>query len=295
MSKKESHDQRGYSFRLPLIGLLVASAVGGWWAWENSSIVADWKDHLFHYVDNQDIATLESKYTPEQIMNAHRQELVGNDKKTFQEPIYKFYPYLLFDVKYTEDQKTREGVVLWGLTNGEIVLNTETWDTTHGFKDCLECQASRNDFKIIQALSKRQGALPIDELQRELKVEREVLEPWIESAKQKHLVVQKGQLLQLHFENPRFLVVPQTRLRQHLVSKPIVNSQKVAKTYSRNQIINMAQAAFGNDFKIRNEKEIFLPVYRLEVLNPDGSISASEWNALTGQRIQPSYFSQGMR
>ncbi|WP_068470680.1 hypothetical protein [Candidatus Protochlamydia phocaeensis] len=298
MAKKDNASPSSSSFsfrRLLLGGLLLACAGGGWWAWENNSTVADWKDHLFQYVDNQDIVTLESRYSPEQIMEAHRQELLTNDKKTFQEPIQKYYPFLLLDVKYTEDQKTREGVVLWSLTDGEIVLNTDTWETTHGFKDCVECQASRNDFKVIQALARRQGSLSLDELQRELKVEREVLEPWIESAKQKHLIVQKGQLLQLHFENPRFLVLPQTRLKQQLVSKPIINSQKVGKTYSRSQIINMAQAAFGSDFKIRSEKEIFLPVYRIEVLNPDGSLSATEWNALTGQRILPSYLSQALR
>ncbi|WP_181679011.1 hypothetical protein [Candidatus Protochlamydia amoebophila] len=291
MSKKEQHNQPPF-FRPFLIILLIAASVGGWWAWENSTLVADWKDRLLHYVDNQDISTLESKYSPEQIINTHRQELVDSDRKTLQEPIQKYYPYLLLDVKYTEDQRPREGVVLWGLTNGEIVLNSDTWETTHGFKDCLDCGASKNDFKIIQALARRQGALTIDELQKELKIEKEIFEPWIESAKQKHLIIQKGQILQLHFENPRFLVLPQTRLKQQIVSKPVTNDQKASKTYTRNQIVNLAQVAFGNDFKIRNEKEIFLPVYRFEVLNPDGSISASEWNALTGQPFQPASFSQ---
>jgi hypothetical protein len=291
MSKKENH-KKSSSFRLPLIGLLIAAAAAGWWGWENSPLVADWKDRLFHYVDNQNISTLESKYSSDQIVNAHRQELVDNERKTLQEPIQKYYPYLLLDVKYTEDQKTREGVVLWGLTNGEIVFNSDTWETTHGFKDCLDCGATKNDFKIIQALARRQGLVTIEALQKELNVEREVLDSWIESAKQKHLIVQKGQSLQLHFENPRFLIIPQTRLKQQVVSKPVTNEQKVSKTYTRNQIVNLAQTAFGSDFKIRDEKEIFLPVYRFEVLNPDGSISATEWNAITGQRFHPASFTQ---
>ncbi len=287
MAKKETKT----SFRrLPLIALLVILVAGGWWTW-NSPAVANWKDHIFQYVDNRDIATLEAHYLPEQIIEAHRQELLGNDKRTLQSTLLNYYPYLLLDVKYPESNRTREGLLLWGLNDGEMVLNTETWETTHGFKDCLECQATRSDFKILQALARRQGMMTIEELQKELQVEREALNSWIEGAKQKYLIVQKGNVLQLHFEKPKLLVTPQTKIKQHLVSKPLGEGQKVPRTYSHSQIMEITQAAFGNDFKIRNEQEVFLPVYRLEILNPDGSVQVSEWNALTGQRILPHYLS----
>lgn len=278
--------------RLPLIGFFIALIMGGWWFWQSDTF-SDWKDRAFQYIDNRDIVTLESRFLPEQILDAHRQELLGDDKRTLQHTLLKYYPYLLLDVKYTDDQKTREGVLLWGLQDGEMVLNTETWETTRGFRDCLECQATRQDFKIIQTLARRQGAMQIDDLQKELRLEKEVLDSWIEEVKRKHLVVQKGQLLQLHFESPRLLVTPQTRIKQHLVSKPLGAGQKASKTYSRSQIIAITQAAFGNDFKIRSEQEVFLPVYSLDILNPDGSIQVSEWNALTGQRIIPRYLSIG--
>lgn len=286
MAKKES---KSYSRRLPLIALLLLLAVGSWWAWQ-SPVLANWKDQIFQYVDNRDIVTLEVRYLPEQILETHRQELLGN-KRNLQNTALKYYPYLLLDVKYTESNRTREGVLLWGLNDGEMVLNTETWDVTHGFKDCLECQATRSDFKILQALARHVGMMTIEELQKELHVERDILSAWIEGAKQKHLIVQKGNSLQPHFENPKLLVTPQTKIKQHLVSKPLGEGQKVSRTYSRSQIMSIAQAAFGNDFKVRNEQEVFLPVYNLEILNPDGSVQMSEWNALTGQRILPHYLS----
>ena len=90
---------------------------------------------------------------PEQIVDAHRKELLGGGKKSLQNTTLKYYPYLLLDVKYPDSSKTREGVLLWGLTDGEMVLNTDTWESTHGFRDCLECQAGRNDFKMLQALA----------------------------------------------------------------------------------------------------------------------------------------------
>ena len=288
MAKKE---QNMSSRRLPIIFLALLLIGGGWWAWE-SDAWTNWKDRILQYVDNRDILTLEARILPEQIVEAHRQELLGNDKRTLQNTSLKYYPYLLLDVKYLDDNKTKEGFLLWGLNDGEMLINTESWETTHGFRDCLECQATRSDFKILQAIARHQGTLSVDDLQKELRVEGEILNAWIEDAKQKHLIMQKGHLLQLHFENPKLLVVPQTRIKQHLVSKPIGDGQKMPRTYSRSQIMKITQAAFGNDFKIRSEKEIFLPVYSLEIRNPDGSVQFSEWNALTGQRIDPHYLSQ---
>lgn len=282
MAKKES---KKFSFlRLPILFLLALVAIAIWWLWETKTSV---QDIFLSYVDKGEITTLESRYTPEQIMRAHQIDLIGsNTGRTYQDPIYKYYPYLLLDVKYTEDKKSREGLLLWSLTDGEIVLNTDHWETTHGFTDCLDCQATREDFKVLQALAKHQGILSLDNLQQELHVERDVLENWLESAKEKHLIVQIGNTIQLHFENPKILVLPQTQIKQHLVSKPISDGSRVSKTYSRSQIVDIAKAAFGNDFKIRNEQEVFLPVYSISVLNPDGSVHTSDWNAITGQPLK---------
>jgi hypothetical protein len=276
-----------FSFRLLFPFALL---VGGWWLWQSESMV-NWKDRALQYVDNREITTLESRFLPEDIIERHQRVLL-EDRRTLRQTTLKYYPYLLLDVKYTEGQKTHEGFLLWGLHDGEMVLNADTWDTTHGFRDCLECQANNQDFKILQALARRQGSLSLEDLQKEMKIEREAIETWVQRAKQKHLVVQKGQLIQLHFENPKILVTPQTRMQQPFVVKALGEGQKAAKNYTRSQIMGIAQAAFGSDFKIRKEQEVFLPVYSIDVLNPDGSIQTSEWNSLTGQQIIPRYFSK---
>lgn len=274
-------------FNLPIILLIAILGVGGWWLWNEEST---WKDFLIDYIENREILSVESKYTPQQIMEAHRLDLIGeHSKRSFGEFQHKYYPYLLLDVKYTENQKSREGYLLWSLYDGEIVLNNDTWNTTHGLKDCLEAKANRHDFKILQTLAPHQEGMSIEELQKALHVERELLEPWLEAAKKKHLVTQKGNQVQLHFENPRIVVAPQTRMVQNLVSKSIQIGQKGSRRYSPNQIIEISQNAFGNDFKIRSQQEIYLPVYSLAVVNADGSIFTSEWNAVTGERMGPRY------
>lgn len=283
MAKKEIRSSR----RLLFLGIVFIGIVG-WWVWHDATW-ANLKDRLLQYIENHDIVTLESRFLPEQIIEAHRQELFGQDKRTLQNTTLKYYPYLLLNVKYLDNNKTREGVLLWSLNDGEMVLNTESWEITHGFYDCLECRATRTDFKILQALARRQGNLSMEDLQKEVHVEREILNVWIEEAKQKHLILQKGNYLQLHFENPKLLITPQTKIKQHLVSKPLGDGEKIPRNYSHKQIVAMTQAAFGTDFTIRSEQEVFLPVYHLEILNPDGSIQTSEWNALTGQRIIPHY------
>jgi len=278
------------SKRLPMLVIVIALAAGGWWIWHSPEI-SNWKDRVLQYVDNRDIETLEARYLPNEIFEAHQNELIGSDKKNLHNTALKYYPYLLLDVKYRDHAKTREGVLLWGMTEGEIILNTDTWEATHGFRDCLECQASKNDFKVMNALASHQGVSSIEQLQKDLRLERDVLDILIENAREKGLVIQNGSQVQLHFENPKILVTPQTKINQHFVYKPMNDGQKVPRAYSQSQIMTIAQEAFGNDFKIRSSKEVFLPVYSLEILNPDGSVQTSEWNALTGEKIVPHYLS----
>ncbi len=265
----------------------VLTAVAVFVLWESNPQM---QNLVKQYVENGEFLTLEAKYTADEIMESHKKELLAGSKHAFQEPSMKFYPYLLLEIKYTKsDKKTHEGVVLWSQIDGEMVLNTETWDITHGFEDAIKASATRPEFMIMNALAKYNGSLSREKLQQELHLEGDTLDPWIDSARQKHLVIQKGNELKLHFQNPKILVNPETKISQALVSKPYSFLQSVGRKYSQGQIEKIAKAAFGQDFTIREVKEVFLPVYRIEVLNPDGSIFTSHWNALNGKKISPSY------
>ena len=188
--------------------LIAAVLVGaGWWFAQNNPNVLSM---LEQYIDNGEIMTFEARYTPERIMDQYGKELASGER-AFQKAELKFYPYALLDVKYsTPDKKTKEGVLLWSFVDGEMVINCETWEKTHGFEDAINSQANRNDFKILNALAKNKGKATIEQLQKDLQVEEDVLQPWLDDSKSKHLVVQKGNEIQLHFQNPRILVVPQT-------------------------------------------------------------------------------------
>ncbi|MEC7839916.1 MAG: hypothetical protein VX777_07740 [Chlamydiota bacterium] len=265
--------------------LLSGTLIGGIWLFNNNPDLAS---TITQYIENGDFLTLEARYSPEDIMQAHRHELLVDDYHSYQEPSLKFHPYLLIEAKYTgKGQRTREGIILWSLVDGEMVLDTDTWSKTHGFQDALLVNATRNEFKILNVLAKYGGATSKEKLKKELNLEPEIFEPWIDSARGKHLIIQKGNHLFLHFQNPNILVTPQTKISQWLVTKPYNHAQRIPKRFSRKQVEKISKAAFGSNFTIRSMKEVALPVYSVEVLNPDGSLHTSFWNALNGQRINP--------
>jgi len=242
------------------------------------------------YVENGEMTTLKAKYTADQIMESNRKELLVDSQHTYREAGLKYHPYALMEVKYTQsDKKPREGMILWSLVDGEIVINTESWDKTHGFEDAINADANRNDFKLMLALAKQRGAATLEQLQKELRIEKETLSAWIESASSKHLVVQKGNEVQLHFQDPKILVQPETKMTDLIVKKPYNHTQRVSNKYTFSQIQKIGKAAFGDDFSVRSSTEVFLPVYSIEVQNPDGSTFISYWNALTGQKLAPRY------
>jgi ABC-type dipeptide/oligopeptide/nickel transport system ATPase subunit len=145
----------------------------------------------------------------------------------------------------------------------------------------------------MHALSKTRGTATFEQLQKELRIEKETLESWIASAASKYLVVQKNNEIQLHFQDPKITVVPETKMTDWLVKKPYNHAQRVSSRYTISQIQKVAKAAYGEDFSVRSSTEVFLPVYNIEVLNPDGSTFTSFWNAITGQQMNPRYNFKG--
>ncbi|MBS0624757.1 MAG: hypothetical protein JSS32_01755 [Verrucomicrobia bacterium] len=271
-----------------LIFICLVAAVGSFWAWNS---MPRFRSRLEDVVSTGSFQTLEVRYSAENIMDMHRKELLKDSDHIFLEPALKFVPYLLMEVKYTRNlDKTGEGVILWGLLDGEMVINTSTWEKTHGFTDCLASNATRQEFRIINALAARGGAWDRDGLSHFLNIENNILDNWIDGCRKKSLIVQNGNVYRLHLQNPKLQVIPETKLEQWLVTKSTKNAIRVKRRYRPAQIENIAKAAFGGDFAIRKSTEVFLPVYSIVVQNPDGTQMTTYWNALNGKRMsQPTF------
>lgn len=270
------------------LSFCACAILGGWWLWNHQP---SFRHFIEQHLESGSFPTLEARFTPEQIMEAHKKELLKGPQYAYLEPTLKFYPYALLEVKYSlNETSTAEGVILWGLEDGEMVLNTGEWTKTHGLEDCINNKADNSDYRLLLALSKQGGIADRQKLLASLHVENEVLDGIAESCRRKKLIVQHGNQFRLHFQKPLLQAVPETKLDQWLVTKSYKEAQRVPARYSLSQIENASHLIFSNDFSIRNSTQIYLPVYCIVVQNPDGSFLTTYWNALNGKRFTHSLF-----
>ncbi len=263
---------------------LAAACYGLWYLTDTKPQL---KNKVEELLNTGSFNTLEMRYSANQIMDANRKQLLKDNRHRYLEPSMKFYPYLLLEVKYAiSEKKTREGVILWDLIDGEMVIDTKQWEKTHGFGDCINANTDLHEFRIINTLAYKGGTADREALSKTLHVDNEVLDSWIESCRRKKLIVQTGNRYRLHLENPKLKITPATKLDERLVTKPQRKSEKISSRYSLSQIEKITRAAFGNEFAIRKTTDIYLPVHCIVVQNPDGSIHTSHWNALNGKRLQ---------
>ncbi len=273
---------------LSSIVLVSLAGYGVWWASQHHPEV---KQKVEEILDSGYFHTLEIRYTANQIMESQRTKLLKTNRHKYLEPSLKFYPYLLMEVKYNiSDDKTSEGVILWDLMDGEMVIETKGWEKTHGFADCILANVQKNEFKILNTLARKGGSSDREGLTKVLNVENEILDSWLDSCRRKQLIVQSGNRYRLHLQNPRLRIKPETVLDERLVTKSFQNAERLQKRFSIGQVERLSKAAFGNDFAVRKVLDVYLPIHSISVQNPDGSIHTSHWNALNGQQLAQSYF-----
>jgi hypothetical protein len=272
-----------------LIATLISISLLGYGIWWTSKSNPDLKSKVEEVLDLGHFHTLEVRYSANQIMEKHRRELLKDSRHRYLDPVLEFYPYLLMEVKYTlQDDRTHESVLLWDLRDGEMVINTKEWEKTHGFGDCISADTSAQEFKILNLLAKKGGALDRDGLSKSLNVEHDILDSWVETCRKKKLIVQSGNHYRLHLQSPKLRTVPETRIDDWLVTKPYKNAIRLPRYFTPFQVEKISKAAFGQNFAIRKTTDVYLPVHSIVVQNPDGSVHTSHWNALNGRRLSRS-------
>lgn len=236
------------------------------------------------------ISTLESNFFPNEIIRSNKELLIACTHGTLSPPQLMFFPYLLLDVKFSRGgifkSDTKEGLVLWSLVDGEMVLDTATWERSKGFEDCLMFSANKQNFKILKTLSFLGGVSSRENLYSVLGEPKKKIDDWINDCCHKNLVTTNGAKVRLHFKHPKLEMKPYTDFKHPIVSYKVPKSVKIRhQEYSPAQIKEIARLAFGQDFVIRREQKIFVPVYKLTVINPDDSIWVSYWNAINNKRL----------
>ncbi|NGX39123.1 MAG: hypothetical protein KR126chlam1_00443 [Chlamydiae bacterium] len=276
-----------------LLYTLFTLAVGGYglfWAFDKNP---DLKQKAEELLDIRTTNALETRYGVEQIMETHQRKLLKAKGSRFLDPELKFYPYLLLEVKYSERGRTKESHMLWDLTDGEMVLDTRTWEKTHGFADCILANTQAHEFQILYVLADRGGSCDKTTLLSHLDYEPPMLETLLRSCLKKNLILSNGaSKYRLHLENPKLTATPDTKLFESLTTRPHKRALRAAHHFKKHQVEKMAKMAFGKNFSIRSSIQIYLPIHRLVIQSPDGSIHTAHFNALTGKELPPAPFYQ---
>ncbi|HXF28895.1 MAG TPA: hypothetical protein VN457_03525, partial [Chlamydiales bacterium] len=143
--------------KLIIILFLIACGAGVWYGWEYKEKVVEAIPGL---ESQSPILTFETTTSAEELMQKHQNELLKDGNHSYGKVVVRYLPCLLFQVKYTkDDKKTEEGSLLFSYEDGEMILNTRTFEMTHGFEDCLAAHADAEDFKLLHVLHIKGGAV----------------------------------------------------------------------------------------------------------------------------------------
>ncbi len=266
--------------------VLATLCVGVFWLFDT---YPDFKEKVLEKLPKPSCIAFEKRFSSEQILDNERFSLLSHQKLKQSQITLKFYPLLLMEVKFTSpDHSTHEGVILWDLIDGEMVIDADSWKKTHGFADCIQAHTNRYEYQIIKAIIENHNQIHREVLNQLVNIDPLLIEKWLKRCVKKKLVVCHKKTYRVHIQNPRFSFVPMTKIAMPLATRNYRNVERSKKYFSSVQIIQTAKAAFGNDFAIRRSYDVHLPIYSFSMQNRDGSIQIVYYNALNGQRFFPS-------
>ena len=262
--------------------LAIISALGYGAYWVNTN-KPELKYKALDIINKNSVCVIEPKYGGSQLIS--RENIPENQ---YAEPQLLLYPYLLLEVKYTEkNASTQEATILWDLSDGEMVLNTQNWAKSHGFGDCINAHADKHEYKLIKIIAKNKGSATRQVFLNSLNIEPKLLTSWLKRAEKKNLIIKNNNSFRIHIHKPMIDVKPYTRIHESMSITNQQRSGQVKRQFSSKQIINASESIFGGSFAIRSTKEVFLPVYWIKIQNPDGSFQTKYWNGLSGKSIHP--------
>lgn len=262
-----------------LTGLLGTLA---YWLWFQVPL---WFVSVAPTLPYQEITIFEPRHTPEEVIQSEEGQELFDESEDMSDASVEMYPYLLMEVKYLRGEKSLESTILWSLKRGEMLLDTTTWDMTHGYFDCLIHNARGEEMAVVNALVHKGGTLDRESLLKAIHRDGEQVDNWIHSCIKKQLIVQIGNIYKLHLQNPKLAQEPRTKINTTLKKRNLAFKKVVTPKYSPRQIINLAHDTFGSGFSIRRKQLVYLPVYSILVNYSDGSSATSKWNAHTGRLL----------
>lgn len=275
-----------------LLMTLLTLAISGYGFFWMTDKHPDLKQKAEELLNFRSTTALETRFDSSQVMETYQKKLLKEKGSRYLDPTLKFFPHLLLEVKYCDSKKrTKEGFILWDLTDGEMVLNTKTWDKTHGFADCILTNVNSNEIRLLHVFADQGGTCETVTLLKKARIDLPILEILLRSCLKKNLITSLGDnKYRLHLEDPKLIVTPETKLHEQLTTHPHKGVERATKNFSRAQVERLIKMSFGESFSVRSATELYLPVHRIAIQKPDGSVRTAHFNALTGKELPPSSF-----
>ncbi|WP_366223536.1 hypothetical protein [Chlamydia buteonis] len=234
------------------------------------------------------LRVFERKFSPEQVLTFFPEHQEGNATVEL-----TFVPHTLMHVRFSREdvvKKTmvsQEGAILWSLANGEMVLNTGTWNCSKGFRECLMLKAGKQDVNVMQALANLGGAASKESLTHALSMKNIRADKVIRACQKKKLIFSTGSQIGSHFQQ----LQPIKGCTTTIQSSPVWlrrprGSSIVSPQFSEDRISNLAEMIFGDNFLILDKVVVYVPVYKVSLVATDNSVRIEYINAVTGKPFQ---------
>ncbi len=242
---------------------------------------------VFSMVQGNENLALQPIYTPDQVIEKNSRLLTKGRSVLQGDPHITYVPLLRMDVKYADTSYTTgEGTLLWDLADGEMILDTSSWQKTHGLADCIRADASKQECKVLALVAKKGGMLGREGIKKGLRVDADLVDQWLDSCRQKKLLVPSGNGYRLHMHDPRFPTTPISLLDVPLTTYTAKKAKTAAQRFAPDDVTEFVVALFGSDFAIQSAEVVLLPVYSVTRETADGRLSTHFFNSLSGREIK---------
>ncbi|MCK5787866.1 MAG: hypothetical protein KAH32_02615 [Chlamydiia bacterium] len=175
-----------------------------------------------------------------------------------------YYPHLLVYVRHFDANKTPHDLVqIWDMSDCEIVLNTETWQKTHGIEDLNASCRQENAYRIAEALS-RAGKATTKELSDSTGIPTQKIYQAMSSDKNSRVFINNKNIMSMSIPHSSLPEVPHTISRSNksfnTAQTTISSSNLRAKEYTQKDIIRLfSYKIFGDRILYLKSKLVYIP------------------------------------
>ncbi len=237
---------------------------------------------------SKSIRTVESAFGEEAIIAAVKSQMPLRGQTIGETKLF-YTPFLLVDVKHVSKDRmsTKESSMLWDLLEGELVLSLDSFQTTSGFRDCINSQANSKDFYFLHSLAQEESkSLSIAQLVSICGLRENEVMKEIESLRRRHLVTFRNGVVRLHITIPFFQVEPWTHLSKPFVQKNVPTYSLIPESFSQKSVEKCITHAYGQDVAVLHSEFVWLPIWQISLQNSDSSIQMVFWNAISGNELK---------